>query len=156
MLGFCLFWNHTAASCGTLSFGLIEWALFPMPGFLLWKKINLHLAWLSTVPICKGAYVLGKACPCWPGKVEVVLNYQETRLIMALLHCFSSVPVLGHSHFYSDSVFWYSYNHSSRTWLVKAFLIKFNWVMWKCPNHVDVAVDLEHSYKNLLRKMCHV
>lgn len=30
----------------------------------------------------------------WPGKVEVVLNYQAARLIMALLHCFSSVPVL--------------------------------------------------------------
>lgn len=89
----------TAANCGTLSFDIRMGAVFSMPGFLLWKKVKPCLAWLSTLWICEGPYVLGKVCPHWLGKVEVVLNYQEARLIMSHLHCFSSVPVLRHSQF---------------------------------------------------------
>lgn len=37
---------------------------------------------------------------------------------------------------------------------MKAFLMKLDWVMWKCPNHVDVAVDVERSCKTILRKVC--
>lgn len=32
--------------------------------------------------------------------------------------------------------------------------MKLNAVMWKCPNRVDVAVDLERSCNTVLRKVC--
>lgn len=145
----------TAANCGTLSFGIRMGVVFSMPDFLLWKKIKPRLAWLSTLWICEGPYVLGKVCPHWPGNVEVVLSYQEARLVMSLLHCFSSFPVLHHSYFHSVSIFWYSCNHSSTVgWQVRALMTKLNCVTWKCPNHADVAIDLEPICKTILRKLC--
>lgn len=99
---------NIAVSCGTLSCGIREWAMFYMPGILIWKKKNPHLSLLPlSVFVCvvKGQHLLSKTWPSWPGKAEVVLSSQEGGLILALLHWFSSVSVLRHTQFQSNNVF---------------------------------------------------